>query len=62
MHFFRIKIKRHRTPRRPSATNDDEENAPAIPGRSIHEQSPRRLRDSLIQLIPFRHKVSNYYE
>jgi hypothetical protein len=38
MHFFRIKIKRHRTQRRPSLTNNDQEASPAISGRNIRER------------------------
>jgi hypothetical protein len=58
MHFFRIKIKRHRTQRRPSATGDDQEDESAISAR-IRKLSPRRVRDSIMQLLPFHSKVSN---
>lgn len=66
MHFFRIKIKRHRTQRRPSLTNNEQEASPAISGRNIREPSPtistQRLRDSIWRLLPFRSKVSNKYK
>lgn len=75
MHFFRIKIKRHRTQRRPSLTNNDQESSPAISARNVREPSPsisarnirqpspavpsRGLRGSVWNLLSFRSKVSN---
>ena len=59
MHFFRIKIKRHRAQPRSAVVNEDQEQDPARPERNLQQPHTRRFRDSIMQFFPFVNQVSN---